>query len=278
MTERERLILDLNSIRDNEYNIGEGESASAYADLMLKYIGDTDPELRDDLIYSTFCVWICEKKYFNEKELRHMMKVLTDENHLYFGMGRDGDETVFTRTFSVLVIVLILSVHREMPIFGQNEFAEIKSSLLRYYENEKDLRGYVDGYGWAHGAAHGADAMDELLQCGGIDEAGCREILQAVKKVLYNGKHLLYNEEDERMARAIFRGIGMGLISRELMGDWLEDLTECRKWSGSRSRYIARVNAKSLVRCLYFKLMHEHREEDIINDLLATEKILKSFH
>ena len=52
--EKQQLILDLRRIRDNDYNLIEGEIVSDYLDLMLKYIGDHDAELRDDLIYLTF--------------------------------------------------------------------------------------------------------------------------------------------------------------------------------------------------------------------------------
>lgn len=52
--EKEQLKLNLRSIKDNEYNLGENENINDYVNLMLKYIGDNDPEVRDELIYTTF--------------------------------------------------------------------------------------------------------------------------------------------------------------------------------------------------------------------------------
>jgi hypothetical protein len=140
--QKEYLLSNLQRIQKNKYVLDEGESVGDYVPLMLQYIGDIDPELRDDLIYSTFCEWIYEKELFGNEELVNIVDILIDENHLFFHIGDDMNETVFTRTFSVLVIVLILAKHREKPFLDSNEFAKIRDSIILYYNEEKDLRGY----------------------------------------------------------------------------------------------------------------------------------------
>lgn len=274
---KEQLLLDLSRIRENKYNLVEGESISVYTDLMLRYIGDTNPELRDELIYATFCEWICEKEYFNEEELRHMLIILMDENHLFYHIGNDGDDTVFTRTFSMLVVVLILCQHRKKPILNYDMFVRVKNDLIRYYEEEKDFRGYIEEYGWAHGAAHGADAMGELVQCKESDDTIYQEILKAIQKVLYNGKYLFCNEEDERIARVVFRMIKGNLMPYQLINDWIEELSQCCGWESTRRQYVARVNTKNFVRCLYFKLMHNQNAIYISNTLFNLERRLNRF-
>lgn len=277
MEEKEQLILDLRRIRDNKYNLLEGESTSKYIDLMLKYIGDIDPELRDNLIYETFCEWICEKEYFDEKELKEILTMVMDDKHLFYHIGNSEDNTVFTRTFSVLVVALILVQHRKHIFLDYSEITKVKNTLIRYYKEEKDLRGYLEEYGWAHGAAHGADSMDELVQCSESDEAVYMEILNAFQAVLYNEKYLFSNEEDERMARAVYKIIKNNLLSYELINNWIEGLGSCCNWERTRSQYIARVNTKNFVRCLYFKLMHNKSAEEVSNKLLNVEAILNRF-
>ncbi|MEN6314944.1 MAG: DUF2785 domain-containing protein [Clostridiaceae bacterium] len=277
MKEKEQLILNLIKLRDNNYDLAEGENVHSYAGLMLRYIGDPDPELRDDLIYSTFCEWICGKEYFNEEELRRMLSLLLDDNHLFYHIGSFGDNTVFTRTFSILAVVLILSRHREKPFLDNKMFTMAKDKLLAYYRREKDLRGYTDDCGWAHGAAHGADAMDELVQCGESDESVCIEVLEAIQAVLWNGKDLLCNEEDERIARVVYRIIRNNLMPSPLIHNWILGLSRCCEWDKTRIQYVARVNSKNLVRCLYFKLEHNNFTSDIKNTLITVEKKLNRF-
>lgn len=128
--QREKLILDLQRIQENQYQLYENENAWTYSQLMLQYVGDTDPELRDDLIYATFCRWICEKEYFTNEELIKLLDQLLDENHLFFSIGNDGDDTVFTRTFSVLIIVLLLWKNRERSFLQIDKFINIKEIEL----------------------------------------------------------------------------------------------------------------------------------------------------
>jgi hypothetical protein len=277
MSEREQLILDLQRIRENNYLLKAGEKASQYVEPMLQYIGDTDPELRDDLICETFNEWICVKEYFSADELRYILDILLDENHLFYHLGNDGDESVFTRTFSILAVVLVLIQHRKKPVLDQNKFIDVKNSIIKYYETEKDLRGYIEKYGWAHGAAHGSDALDQLVQCRECDEAILQEILDSIKKVLYNENYILYEEEDERMARVVYRIIKLNAASPGLLQIWINSLSQCCDWDKTRKQYIARVNSKNFVRSLYFELIHNHAAADIVSALLDTEVKLNRF-
>ncbi len=274
MPEREKLLLDLRRIAENGYNLPDGESVHEYVDMMLLYIGDADPELRDDLIYSTFCEWICEKEYFSDEDLKYILNILIDENHLFYCIGNDGDNTVFTRTFSALVIVLILMQHRKIPFLSYDMFIQVKNAIINFYGREGDLRGYIEKYGWAHAAAHGADALNELIQCQESNTEIFCEILDAIKKVLYNTKYLFCNEEDERIARVVYRMIKKNSVDYQSFSSWFEELTQCCDWERTREQYIERVNTKNFVRSLYFKLVHNKDFPDISSTLINIEKKL----
>lgn len=277
LSEKEKLKLDLQRIQKNQYELAEGESISDYIILLLRYIGDVDSELRDDLIYATLCEWICEKEYFSDVELTQILKILMDERHLFYYIGNDEDDTVFTRTFSVLAVVLVLFEHRKKPFLEYDLFLKTKDNLIRYYQEEKDLRGFVGKMGWAHGAAHGADAMDELVQCIENDGLICQEILEAIQKVLFNGKYTFYNEEDERIARVILRIIKGNCLSYQSLRNWIEGLSQCCDWEKDRKQYVARVNTKNFIRCLYFKLIHYDDSLEIIKALFEVEERLNRF-
>ncbi|UHA73472.1 hypothetical protein [Paenibacillus sp. 481] len=76
-----QLLLNLRRIKQSGYQLQQEESAMDYVELMLEYIGDPSPELRDELIYMTFCKWIVEKEYIQEDELRYILSVLIEEGY-----------------------------------------------------------------------------------------------------------------------------------------------------------------------------------------------------
>jgi hypothetical protein len=267
----------LRKIQGNQYQVADGETPWEYILLMLDHIGDTDPAFRDDLIYNTFCEWIEVKEFFNGEQLGCMLSILIDEKHLFYQIGSDGDDSVFTRTFSVLAVALVLSRHKKRAFLSEEEFTYIKNKLIEYYTSELDLRGHVEQLGWAHAAAHGADAMDELIQCRECSEDVIKEILHAFKRILYNRNYIFHNEEDERISLVAFRVIKGNLLSKQTIIQWFQELSECAEWQRDWPQYVARVNVKNFMRCLYFKVMHYDSELDIINAIFNVEEKLNRF-
>ncbi|MDQ0089716.1 hypothetical protein J2T12_003129 [Paenibacillus anaericanus] len=274
---REQLMVDLQRIEDNGYMLNEGEVLWDYIKLMLKYIGDPLPELRDNLIYATFAGWIGERKLFNDAELREILSVIIDDEHLFYHLGSEEDPSVFTRTFSVLVVVLILQRHIEQPFLDLSEFTHLKERLIGYYIEEKDLRGYVTEGGWAHAAAHGADALEELVRCVESDEAVQLEVLAAIQGMLYNGRYVFSDDEDDRIASIVVTIIEHDLLSPSLITDWFGQLEQCCDWPRSRSLYMTRTNTKNFLRSLYFRLLHHNRGTELMDAIIKTEAKLNIF-
>lgn len=274
---REQLMIDLQRIEENDYELKSGEDIKEYVKLMLEHIGDPEPVLRDELIYSTFYKWINEKHWFNDAELRELLWILLDEQHLFYHIGNKEDLTVYTRTFSVLVVALILQRHREMAILDSSEFIKVKQGLIRYYEEERDLRGYMEKEGWAHAAAHGADALDELVLCSESDAAVREEVLAVIQKMLYNDQYIFRDEEDERIATIIVTIIDHHLLPQQSITDWILNLAQCGSWPRSHSQYVNRINTKNFLRSLYFRLLLTEKNMDIVDVLLKTEKNLNEF-
>ncbi|MCX7571831.1 DUF2785 domain-containing protein [Tumebacillus sp. DT12] len=274
---RTKLMQDLQRLEKERYQLHEGESLQDYVTPMLQYIGDPQPELRDELIFSTFYEWICVENKFTELELRNLLTVLTDEQHLFYGIGNAGDQTVFTRTFSVLPIALLVWRHRQQPFLDRADFQHLKHSLLRYYKEEKDLRGYLPEGGWAHGAAHGADALLELVQCPESDAAVQLEVLVAIQGMLHNGAFIFSEEEDERIASIVDAMIDQELLPQQEIADWISGLAQCADWPRSRVQVIARVNSKNLLRSLYFRRAQECRANALAAAILAAEAKVNKF-
>ncbi|AIQ23405.1 DUF2785 domain-containing protein [Paenibacillus sp. FSL H7-0737] len=274
---REQLIIDLQRIEENDYELRSGEQLRDYVKLMLEYIGDPQPKLRDDLIYSTFYKWVNEKQWFSDAELRELLLILLDEQHLFYHIGSKEDQAVFTRTFSVLIVALILQRHREQAFLASAEFTNVKEALIRYYEEEQDLRGFMPEEGWAHAAAHGADALDELVLCSESDAAIREEVLAVIQRMLYNDQHIFSDEEDERIATIVATMIDHHLLPQQSIVDWIRNLEQCGGWPRSRGQYVARVNTKNFVRSLYFRLLPLKNNPAMVEVLLKAEMNLNKF-
>lgn len=274
---RDQLWIDLKRIEEDKYQLKEGEVLWDYITLMLQYIGDPHPDLRDELIYPTFYEWIMVRQVFDQDELRRMLSILLDEHHLFYHIGSEGDSSVFTRTFSILVVTLIVQRHIQISFLSETEFDILKNSILRYYQEEKDLRGFLDESGWAHGAAHGADALEELVKCKESDKGTQQEILASVRAMLYNGHHMFSDEEDERIASILDTIIFNQFLPHTSVVKWISQLEECCSWPRSRSQYITRVNTKNFLRSLYFRLIHNNRGIEYIDSILHTEAVLNKF-
>lgn len=275
---REQLIIDLQRIEENDYELRSGEQLKDYVKLMLEYIGDPQPELRDDLIYSTFYKWINEKQWFSDAELRELLLILLGEQYLFYHIGSKDDQAVFTRTFSVLVVALILQRHREQALLDSAAFTNVKESLIRYYEEEQDLRGFTPEEGWAHAAAHGADALDELVLCSESDTVIREEVLAVIQRMLYNDHQYIFSdEEDERIATIVATIIDHHLLPQPSTVDWICSLEQCGGWPRSRNKYVARVNTKNFLRSLYFRLLPTQKNQDMVAVILKAEMNLNQF-
>lgn len=274
---RMKLMKDLQRIEENEYQLGEGEQHQDFLPLLLQYIGDPQPELRDNLIYPMFYMWIKEENRFSEEELRSLLTVLTDENHLFYNIGSKDDQSVFTRTFSALPIALIIQRHRQNPFLNQEEIEQLMQAMLRYYNEEKDLRGYLSVGGWAHSASHGADVFVELVQCEESSIAMLHEVLVAISGMLHNGIHIFSDEDDERLVNIVDTMIDKELLPHQEIADWISCLAQCCDLPRSRSQVIARVNSKNFLRSLYFRRRQDSQENELKTALLGTEAKLNRF-
>jgi len=288
---KEKLILDLRRIRENKDRINPDENIQNYVDLMLKYIGDTNFELRERLITSMLCNWIIDD-YITEEDIKKIFYTVIREENLLHGIGKENDDSVYTRSISVLLAACILFRHLQKSIFKQDEFVLIKDKLIEYYSLEKDFRGYDHKNGWIHTAAHGADALGELALCKETGELVHKEILTAIKKVILNGRYTFTRLEDERIATTITKVLSRGLISHEYFKNWLEELCACspsfENWdkeisSCSSTKNFSPIpyrkynNVRNLIRSLYFRLIHEKDKSEITDTLIEIEKRLNAF-
>ncbi|MFD2043259.1 DUF2785 domain-containing protein [Ornithinibacillus salinisoli] len=242
---------------------------------MLKYIGDTDPDLRDTLIYSSFSSLILEGRYSNEN-LRKLLVTSVSNDYLFYGIGRRQDDSVFKRSFSTLIIALILHVNIQKNFLSLVDMEEVADRLINYLEKEVDVRGLVDEKGWAHSIAHVADAMDELVNQKLLLESYRKKVMQTIiNKMCYDDDYYLF-EENERMVVPVISILRQGtnqFLLIEGIRQIAEDLRE-KYSSDEKSCLIYRYNFKQFLQSLYFHLEAIDLCEDIRREVKKALKVI----
>jgi hypothetical protein len=254
----ERALKDqLITLSENDFQLPEQGDPYQRALEMMPHIGSIDSELRDDLIYSCLATWILdERELFAEEQLKDLLHIVLDEEHLYYHLGENDTDSVFTRSFSMLLLPLLLIAHRRRPYLTHDELQGVKAKILAYIGREKDLRGYVEeeDKGWAHAIAHSADALDDLAQCKELDGDDLKDILNTIRKMVAVSD-IVYNfEEDERLAIPVFAVLGRKQLKEADVVEWLDSFVPLAKeMEPFPAAYRQALNIKNFLRSLYFR-------------------------
>ena len=245
----------LMNFRDNEWKIPTHiNNYELVLEAMLN-IGSTDPVLRDELILELIYKMIVEKD-LTDKEIKYLMKLALSENHLFYKIGQKEDDSVFNRAFTILLIGGILNRHNSSTdkLFTEKEIKETLNEILRYVREEKDVRGYVEGKGWVHTAAHTGDALGEIALCTEIQSSELIEILDAIKEKVCISYYTYKNSEDERLVSAIINIIQRKILSEEEVVNWIKGFENMNKTGKYPEDHYLISNHKNFLAALYFRL------------------------
>jgi len=253
MTENE-LKKRLQTLKDGEFQLSRTE-AVAVVPAMLERIGSPDGELRDTLIYSTFVEWIYQQRLFSAKDLHSILKRVMDDQHMFYHMGEEEGDGVFTRAFSVLLLPLLLAVHRDAPYLSSGEIRIVKQNLIDFLQQEKDRRGFVPGKGWAHAIAHAADAVDELALCSELRSSDLLELLGTIQNVICDANQVYGHGEEERLGTAVISIISRDQLEPEQIRGWVTAFGDSvLKIQSLPEKLIIRANVRNFIQSLYFRL------------------------
>ena len=244
----------LTAIRNNDYRISDDQEHFVLSQKMIDHLGSPDPELRDELIYDIIANWI-EADLLDAGQLKQILDVCLDSSHLFYHIGESGTDSVFTRSFSALVIALIVNAHRRHAFLSGSELQAVKGRIEDYLFREQDVRGYVDEKGWAHAVAHAADVLDELAQCPELSDPGdMLGILSAIKLKVETDYYAYIHEEDERMVTVVVHVMARKVLEDREMVQWLDSFQATRSIARYPEGLYLRANVKSFFRSLYLRL------------------------
>lgn len=266
--ERNKLKELLKEIKKNDFKVLEGINPFELSLEMMNYIGDLEGELRDRLIFSTISNWIVNE--LKTDEVHQILDISLDDKHLFYGLGEVND-TVFTRTFSSLIVAGSIYRHRSDKYLNKEELEEIFEKFIKYYNNERDLRGYIKGNGWAHGAAHGADVLDEFARCEEFGSKEMRKILEAIYKKVNVDYYSYVDEEDERMITGVVAILERNLLDELEIIDYIKRFKNVTRKGIQPEDMTLQVNRRDFLRSLYFRIVDKPKYQNITD---TTKNIL----
>ncbi|GGP14526.1 DUF2785 domain-containing protein [Oceanobacillus neutriphilus] len=252
---------------------------NALIEKMLDNIGTTDAELRDALIFNTFGKLILEDCLTN-KQMEYILDVCLHK--LFLGIEEKESDLVFTRSCSALVIGIILHKDRQKRFLQDGAAVKTIKQSIEYLNLEEDTRGYVEGKGWAHSIAHGADLLTEAIKHPCFDNRLSFECLETMKRCLFKEgttKSPYIDEEEERLLFVLEALIDKGIKDKEitfLILDITDKLQELKTKEGDNLNfYWKKSNAVNFLRGLYFRLLYKNTYPEIRKNIAA---ILEQWH
>jgi len=222
---------------------------------MLEHLGDTDAELREGLIYPLL-VRIVSENILSREQYLHLLDTCTGERNLFYQLGEKGD-SVFMRSFSALLVAALISADTTSNFLTKQEFEATMSKCIEYIETEMDTRGHVEGKGWAHAIAHGADMLLAIVKHPLFYSDKFLVILETIETCLF--KEAAYIDAEDKRFIFVLRAMQEKGFEEQTLAKWIEKifakLSERFKNEGFSYKYHrVMTNIETFMKSLYFNL------------------------
>jgi hypothetical protein len=245
------------AIAANKFEIPAGETAAGLTGELLDFRGNPDPDLRDDVTYGFIARRVMAGDYTPDDYRGMLQKLVPD---LQTRLGESGTDSVMLRSYSALLISLVVYGDTKTPFLTPDEVEALANAAMGYLLAEKDLRGYEAGKGWLHATAHTADVLKFLARNQHITRDMLGMMLKAIAdKLLTPVDYVYIHGEDERLALA-----AVGILKREMLDNtmleefvnYLLTVLEMAEPDGAFNIvfHATYTNVKNFLRAFYFRL------------------------
>jgi hypothetical protein len=232
-------------------------------------LGSTRPEVRDGTAYPALATWIDRGVYDD------LLAGLGDGMvaGLSVGLGEDGTDTVFRRSFSVLILGACIERDNEQHLLPGGKILEWGDRLATWFLAERDTRGYVPEKGWAHTIAHGADALGALGESPHIAGAEHAVLLDVIAERLLEqpADAPLAAGEPDRIAAAVMQILRRNTLGTDVLEPWIHRLGAAGNPFGGpvdHDPYAATAAPQAFLRALFLQLSVGARPPTVRPDLL----------
>ncbi|NUR06643.1 MAG: DUF2785 domain-containing protein [Nocardioidaceae bacterium] len=233
-------------------------------------LGDTDPRRRDEIAYPTLATWVSEGVY--DELLAGLGDGMT--TGLTVGLGEDGTDTVFRRSFSALVLAECVERAATVDAVPDERVLRWGDRIAGWLVRERDLRGFVPTKGWAHAVAHGADAIGTLAMHRAMGRLELTVLLDVIgDRLLEPTTYRFLHGEDDRLAIATMRILRRDVLPLDVLEPWVARLASSAGTFGGaadRDPYVGAGNVQAYLRALHIQLALAADPPACRSDLLLT--------
>jgi len=232
-------------------------------------LGSTDPEVRDGTAFPALATWIDRGVYDD------LLYGLGDGMvaGLSVGLGEQGTDTVFRRSFSALIVGACLERDNAQHLLPGAKVLDWGDRLATWFLTERDTRGFVPEKGWAHAVAHGADAIGALGESphlAGPEHAVLLDIL-AERLVQQPADQPLTAGEPDRVAAAAMQILRRNTLGTDALEPWVHRLGAAgNPFSGpvDHDPYAPTAAPQAFLRALFLQLSLAPEPPTVRPDLL----------
>lgn len=246
---------------------------------LTQMLGDTDPALRDATAYPTLATWVKRGVYDD------LLAGLGDgmATGLRIGVGERDTDSVFRRSFSVLVLGECIARDNKRPLVFGGKILEWGDRVAAWLLRERDLRGFVPQKGWAHAIAHGADALGTVAESPHLATPELTVLLDVIAdRLLLPVDRLFTNGEPDRLAMATMKILRRDMVPLRVLEPWIARLAAAARtfpYTDDRDPFLFGGNAEAFLRALYLQLALEPKPPAVRADLLlVVVDALRSSH
>ena len=245
-----QLLIDLEGM---DFTTLEETDLIALVYEMLEHLGDPDFELREGLIYPILSKIISEN-ILSMEQFIHLLETCLGERHLFYNLGERGD-SIFMRSYSALLVASLINADATGRFLTENDYTAVREKCIEYLESEMDTRGHVEGKGWAHAIAHGADMLLALVKHPLFKPEDFPVILGIIETCLF--KEAAYVDAEDKRFIFVLRAMKEKGFEDQMLGKWLErlcaKLNERYKAEGFSYKYHrVMTNVENFMKSLYF--------------------------
>lgn len=236
---------------------------------MLLNIGNTNPYIRDKLIYNAFFEMIT-KDYFTNDQLKNLFNQLTSNQYLLYEIGSKNDDSVYKRSFSALTLGILINKDKEQHFLEKAHISFILDKVCFYLINEQDKRGFTMDKGWAHSIAHCADLLDEIVTHPLFEQSLYGKVAEIILFCI-NSPFIYEDDEIERLstpAAALINRYELSQDNLSAVNHLINNFILKKTYSHLDTRMIS--NVRNYLRAVYFKV---NLEENKVALLKCLEKI-----
>jgi hypothetical protein len=248
----------LQALKAREFALADAEARETLALALLECLGEPDPALRDGVAYEALSTWM------RKRQLAPPTLAVLRERLL--PMLVEADPRGFRRPFAALVLSEVARTDRMQPWLDDAGRDELVQAAATYLEGVRDYRGFIDGEGWRHGVAHGADFAMQLALNPAVDGDQLDRLRDALaSQVAPSSAPPYIHGEPMRLARPVLFIARRGMHDAAAWQAWLQRVaspTPLPDWNaalGSEAGQARRHNLTGFLSMLYL-LAHEQED------------------